>query len=89
MLCKTEQPKPIATERAEGKMRLKMRTHKLPAMIVAGLVLAVGVDQARGQCPVAPDSPNEFAKLTAGDGAASDFFGDVVSISDDVAVVGV
>lgn len=43
MLCRAEQPKPIATERIEGKMRLEMRTHKLPAMIVAGLLLAVAV----------------------------------------------
>ncbi|MHC4093771.1 MAG: hypothetical protein ACYSVY_26450, partial [Planctomycetota bacterium] len=40
MFCKAEQPKPIATERTEGKMRLEMRTHKLSAMIVAGLLLA-------------------------------------------------
>ncbi len=88
ILCKAEQPTPIATEWTEGKMRLEMRTHKLPAMIVAGLVLALGIDQARGQCPVAPDSLNELAKLTASDAAAGDHFGRAVSISGDVAVIG-
>ena len=88
MLCNAEQPKPIATERTEGKMRPAMRTHKLAAMIVAGLVLAVAVDPARGQCPAAPDSLNELAKLTASDGAADDSFGVSVSISGDVAVIG-
>jgi len=60
----------------------------LVAWTSAGLLLAGPVDVAAADCPVAPDSLNELAKIVASDAAANDNFGISICVEGDVAVIG-